>query len=90
MYTICSLVGVFQTGRKPSLSLTTVSAIKFFWLDFFVGCYRACYLGLILQIGGEDVQEAVVDMELSELAAESFTLTQSQWHFLWVCLRLVW
>lgn len=88
MYTICSLVGVFQTVRKPRLSLTTASPINFFCLDFFVGCYRTCYLGLILWIGGEDLQEAVVDMELSELSADS--LTQSQWHFLGVCLTLVW
>lgn len=88
MYTICSLVRVFQTGRKPSLSLTTVSPIKFFWFDFSVGCYRAWYLELILWIVGGDLQEAVVGMELSELAAESFTLTQL--HFLWMCLMLVW
>jgi len=67
VYAVSSLVGVFQTGRKPSLSLTTVSPIEFFWLDFFVGCYRACYLGLILWISGEDLQEAVVSMELSWL-----------------------
>lgn len=88
VYVICSLVGVFWTGRKTSLILTTVPLTKFFWLDFFVGCYRTCYLGWILRMGREDLQEAVetrncLSWLLSPLARPSCSVTFSWgvWHW---------